>query len=164
MINRIVPMLMAWALMLWTGIAFAADSTPVEVTLRAFQVSPALGGKLVPTLEARPGDVIEYQVTYRNPAREAAKQVAATLPVPDGGMAYLDGSASPGALQASLDGVHFAPTPLKREVTREGKRVRETVPPSEYKFLRWNLGDLAAGQQVTVKARMHLAAINDKQS
>lgn len=164
MINRIVPMLMAWALMLWTGIACAADAAPVEVTLRAFQVNPALGGKLVPTLEARPGDVIEYQVTYRNPAKAAARQVAATLPVPAGGMAYLDGSASPGPLQASLDGVHFAPTPLVRDVVREGKRVSETVPPSEYKFLRWNLGDLAAGQQVTVKARMRLAAVNDKQS
>lgn len=164
MINRILPMLMAWALMLWTGIAFAADTTPVEVTLRAFKVDPIQGGKRVPTLEARPGDVIEYQVTYRNPAKAAASEVAATLPVPAGGMAYLDGSASPGPLLASLDGVHFAPTPLKREVVREGRSVSETVPPSEYKFLRWNLGELAAGQQVTVSARMRLAAANDKQS
>lgn len=162
--NRIVSLVAACALMLWTGLALAADSTPVEVTLRAFQVNAALGGKLVPTLEARPGDVIEYQVTYRNPAKAAARQVAATLPVPAGGMAYLDGSASPGLLQASLDGVHFAPAPLKRDVTREGKRVSETVPPSEYKFLRWNLGDLAAGQQVTVSARMRLPSTNDKQS
>src|SRR5205823_9984487 len=85
MINRIVPMLMAWALLLWTGIACAAEPGQVDVTLRAFQVNPGQGGKLVPTTEARPGDVIEYQVTYRNPGKVAAKQVAATLPVPPGG-------------------------------------------------------------------------------
>jgi uncharacterized repeat protein (TIGR01451 family) len=163
MLHKIVKTLLAWTLLLCAGGAFAADAGQVEVTLRAFQVNPAMGYKLVPTVEARPGDVIEYQVTYRNPAKTAARQVAATLPVPADGMAYLDGTASPGALQASLDGVHFAPTPLKREVMREGKRVSETVPPSEYKFLRWNLGDLAAGQQITVSARMRLAP-TDKQS
>lgn len=163
MLNSLIRKL-TWALLLMTSSVFAVDLNPVEVTLHAFQVSPAAGGKLVPTSEARPGDVIEYRVTYRNPARVVAKQVVATLPVPAGGMAYLDGSASPGTLQASLDGVHFAPVPLKREVVREGKRVSETVPSSEYKSLRWNLGDLSAGQQVTVSARMRLAAVDDKQS
>lgn len=164
MINKIVPTLLAWALLFWTGIAFAADPNAVEVTLHAFQVKADQGGKLVPTTEARPGDVIEYQVTYRNPGKGAAHQVAATLPVPGGGMAYQDGSASPGALQASLDGVHYAPPPLRREVVREGKRVTETVPPTEYRFLRWNLGDLAAGRSITVSARMRLSNAPDKQS
>lgn len=135
--------------------ATAADAGQVDVALHAFQV--AAGGKLVPATEARPGDVIEYRITYRNAGREPARQVAATLPVPDGGMAYVDGSAGPGPFQASLDGTHYATPPLKREVVRDGKRILETVPPADYRFLRWNLGDLAAGRSVTVGARMRLA-------
>lgn len=137
--------------------AFAAEPDQVEVALHAFQVVSAEGGKRVPATVARPGDVIEYQITYRNAGRAPARRVAATLPVPDGGMAYLDGSAAPGPFQASLDGVHYAAPPLRREVVRDGRRLVETVPPADYRFLRWNLGDLAPNQTATVVARMRLA-------
>lgn len=163
MIKKIVSILLLGILMA-CGAAFAADTSPVEVSLHAFQVVANQGGKLAPTTEARPGDVIEYQVTYHNTGKQPARQVAATLPVPDGGMAYQDGSASPGAFQASVDGVHFSAPPLKREIVRDGHRVSESVPPAEYRFLRWNIGDLAPGQSQTVHARMRLAPAQDKQS
>lgn len=144
--------------LLGNAVAFAADAgEQVDVVLHAFQVVAGDGGKLVPATVARPGDVIEYRITYRNAGRAPARQVAATLPVPPGGMAYLDGSAGPVPFQASLDGTHYAAPPLKRDVVRDGRRVVETVPPSDYRFLRWNLGDLAAGQSATVSARMRLA-------
>lgn len=164
MINRIFSAVLMWGLLLWATSVFAVEPGQVQVDLHAFQVLPAQGGKLVPATEARPGDVIEYRVTYRNPGKQAARQVNATLPVPPGGMAYLEGSATPTLIQASTDGVHFAAPPLKRDVlTRDGRRVTETIPPTEYRFLRWNLGDLAAGQAITVTARMRLANV-DKQS
>lgn len=156
MLNRILTALLLWTVALLGTPAFAADGDQVAVTLRAFQVITA--GKdvrLVPTTQAQPGDVIEYQVTYHNAGQEPARQVKATLPVPEGGMSYLEGSASPG-LQASLDGVHFAEPPLKRDVVRNGRRQQVVVPPSEYRFLRWDLGDLGAGQSKTVNSRMRL--------
>jgi uncharacterized repeat protein (TIGR01451 family) len=157
MINRILTTLLLWTLVLAGGQAIAADADQVGATLRAFQVVGAgKDAKLVPTVQANPGDVIEYQVTYHNAGKVPAKQVKATLPVPEGGMAYLEGSASPGALQASLDGVTWSAPPLKREVVRDGRRLQEIVPPGEYRFLRWDLGDLAAGQSVTVSSRMRL--------
>jgi len=136
--------------------AFAAPSD-VEVTLKAFQVVGSKQDvKLVPTTRANPGDTIEYQVTYRNGGTTPARQTKAVLPVPAGGMAYLPDTALPASVEASLDGKTFAPVPLKREVMKEGKKVTETVPPTEYRFLRWDLGDLPAGQAVTVKSRMRL--------
>ena len=136
--------------------AFAAPSD-VEVTLKAFQVVGSKQDvKLVPTTRANPGDTIEYQVTYRNGGTTPARQTKAVLPVPAGGMAYLPDTALPATVEASLDGKTFAPVPLKREVMKEGKKVTETVPPTEYRFLRWDLGDLPAGQAVTVKSRMRL--------
>jgi len=136
--------------------AFAA-SGDVDVTLQAFQVvNTAKEVKLVPTTRANPGDTIEYQVTYRNNGSTAAKQTKAVLPVPAGGMAYLPDTASPAKVEASLDGKTYAAVPLKREVVREGKKVTETVPATEYRFLRWDLGDLPPGQAATVKSRMRL--------
>jgi uncharacterized repeat protein (TIGR01451 family) len=157
MINRILTLLLLWTLALTGQVAFAAGSDDVGVTLRAFQVTGA--GKdvrLAPTTQAHPGDVIEYQVTYANAGKAPARQVGATLPIPADGMVYLEGSASPAALQASLDGVKFAPAPLKREIVRDGRRQSISVPLSEYRFLRWDLGDLAPGQSATVSARMRV--------
>jgi len=156
MIFRILTALLLWTVALAGTPAFAADGDQVAVSLRAFQVVGA--GKdlrLVPTVQANPGDVIEYQVTYQNAGKAPARQVVATLPVPEGGMAYLEGSASPG-LQASIDGVTYAVPPLQRSVLRNGRRQLETVAPSEYRFLRWNLGELGAGQSITVSSRMRL--------
>ena len=151
------------ALLFWTVLpigttAFAADTQAVDVRLQAFQVvaQDKGGEKLVPATEANPGDTIEYQVTYQNNGKSAAKAVAATLPVPEGAMVYLDGSAAPKAVQASLDGKRFSPLPLTREVMRNGRRTVEPVPPEQYRFLRWELGDLAPGKAATVTSRMRV--------
>lgn len=41
----------------------------------------------------------------------------------------------------------------------DGRTARREVPASEYRFLRWNLGDLPAGSTRTVRARMQLPAV-----
>jgi uncharacterized repeat protein (TIGR01451 family) len=161
MFIRFLNIFMFFATVLAGTKVFAADAVqPVDVRLQAYQVVAASkdsAEKLVPATVANPGDTIEYQVTYQNNGQLPAKAVAATLPVPEGAMAYLDGSAAPKAVQASLDGKQFSPIPLTREVTRAGKRVIETVPPAEYRFLRWELGDLAPGKAATVTSRMRVA-------
>ena len=157
---RILNILLFWTIVLAGTKVFAADTEAVDVRLQAFQVVQAMGAeKLVPATEAEVGDTIEYQITYQNKGKSAAQSVAATLPVPEGAMSYLAGSAAPKAVQASLDGKNFAPLPLTREVMRKGLRVVERVPASEYRFLRWNLGDLAPGQAVTVSSRMKVISI-----
>lgn len=141
------------------GSACAAPGD-LDVTLQAFQVvadgSAANDVRLVPATRANPGDTIEYQVTYRNNGSTPARQAKAVLPVPAGAMAYLPNTASPAKVEASLDGKNYAAVPLTREVLRDGKKVTEAVPPTEYRFLRWDLGELPPGQAATVKSRMRL--------
>lgn len=138
--------------------AFAADGD-IAVTMQAFKVvATANGTELQPTDKALPGDTIEYHVAYRNTGKTAARDVVATLPVPAGGMAYVADSATPATVTASLDGQQFAPVPLQRTVERDGRRITETVPATEYRVLRWTLGELAAGRTATVTSRMRLAA------
>lgn len=158
MFMRILNILLFWTIVLAGTKVFAADTQAVDVRLQAFQVvtQDKGGEKLVPALEAHPGDTIEYQVTYQNNGKTAARAVAATLPVPEGAMVYLDGSAAPKTVQASLDGKQFSPLPLTREVMRNGRRTIEPVPPEQYRFLRWELGDLAPGKAATVTSRMRV--------
>jgi len=155
--NRILFVLVAFlAQLAGMPVAFAADSD-VDVTMQAFKVvATARGTELQKTDAAEPGDTIEYQVAYRNRGKTPARNVVAVLPVPADGMAYLPDSAAPAAVEASLDGKTYAPVPLQRTVVRAGRSVTEPVPPAEYRFLRWHLGDLPAGQATTVKSRMRL--------
>jgi uncharacterized repeat protein (TIGR01451 family) len=108
--------------------------------------------------QARPGDVIEYSVVYRNRDKGAAKNVMATLPIPTG-MEFLPKTSSPGQVMASLDGSEFSAVPLTRKVKKaDGTVEDQEVPYSEYRFLRWNLGDLPAGGSKEVSARVRITS------
>lgn len=108
--------------------------------------------------KAKPGEVIEYVADYQNLDKASVKNVMATLPVPKG-LEYLPQSSSPQSMLASTDGNTYAPAPLKRSVRgTDGKMVEELVPYSEYRSLRWSLGEIGAGASKTVKARMKVKA------
>lgn len=130
----------------------------IDVQLEARKVVVGADGKesLVPAAEARPGDVIEYTATYRNPERKAITQLEPTLPIP-AGAEYISGSAQPARVLASVDGRLYGAVPLKRKVRRDGREVEELVPNSEYRFLRWRAGQLAADGQLSVKARVRVS-------
>jgi uncharacterized repeat protein (TIGR01451 family) len=111
---------------------------------------------LAPAANAAPGDLIEYRVTYTNRGKAAVTGVEASLPVPPG-MAYVASSARPEGGLASLGDARFEPIPLKRRVKlADGRTEDREVPATEYKALRWKLGELAAGRSASVSARMRL--------
>src|SRR5215831_1460511 len=110
--------------------------------------------------KAKPGEVIEYVAEYKNPDKNLVKNVVATLPVPSG-MEYIPQTAAPEQVTASTDDVTYAPVPLKRSVRgADGKMVQQLVPYSEYRSLRWSLGDIAGGNSKSVKARMKVRTQN----
>ena len=138
--------------------AQSAKTPAVQAELKAFKVS---GAKLVAATSANPGEVIEYQARYTNTGSVPATRFAPQLPVPDA-LVYVGDSAAPGAVQASVDGKNFAPAPLMRSVKgADGKSRLVAIPLREYKVLRWQLGALAPGQSVTVKARARVKAFAD---
>jgi uncharacterized repeat protein (TIGR01451 family) len=140
--------------------AIARASGDVSVVLTAQRVSVVDGKESKsPAEQARPGDVIEYRAEYKNGGAAPVKQLAATLPVPNG-MEYLPRTAAPQTLHASLDGKTFEPVPLKRRVRlADGREVMRDVPPSEYRFLRWSLGTLGARQTRAVAARVRVSPL-----
>ena len=106
---------------------------------------------------AKPGDMLEYVAEYHNGSTQVIRQLAATLPIPDG-TEFVPTSRLPAGALASTDGTHFAPMPLTRKVIEaNGKRVEQPIPYREYRFLRWPSQDLAPGQTLQVGARARLS-------
>lgn len=134
-----------------------AHAQGVSAELAALRVSTTANGQetLQPAREAKPGDLLEYRVIYRNTGTATASRVEATLPIPRD-TAY-EASARELAPQASLDGKRFEPTPLTRSITLpDGRKAIEPVPLAAYRWLRWPLGDLAKNQSTTVRARVRV--------
>lgn len=138
-----------------TAHAQNAPSGPVETRLDARKVVRAANGResTLPADDVKPGDVIEYVVTYRNTSREAVRNLEATLPIPVA-TEFIPGSTRPANARASVDARDFADIPLKRKAVRNGKAIDEPVPHREYRYLRWYPGELGAGKSVTFVARV----------
>lgn len=155
----------AFAAVAQTGspLAKAMETTAVPavvtVELQQSKVVQATDGKeqLLDAASVKPGDVLEYTVTYTNKTGKPVSGLVADLPIPEG-LEYLPRSAKPGATlvkAAAKDGA-FAAEPLMRK-TRDGKA--EPVPYSDYRALRWTLGQLPAGGVASVSARAKVEVV-----
>ncbi len=110
--------------------------------------------------KVKPGDLIEYQLSYANKGATPVSDLVVTLPIPKG-LEYT-GAMNPKANLASRDGVKFEPIPLKRTVkTADGKEVVQDLPLAEYRALRWDAGQLQAGKasQFSARARVESASV-----
>jgi uncharacterized repeat protein (TIGR01451 family) len=137
-----------------------AASAPVSSKLSAWKVEEK-GGKeeLVAASKVAPGDVIEYRVEYRNSSDKAVRDLVATLPIP-AAMSYVEKTARPDKAQGSANGSTFGPLPLRRRVKNaDGSTSVVSVPVRQYRYLRWNVPALAAGQSISFAAR---ARVNEQ--
>ena len=146
------------ALLLAVSPAWSADKAAVTVQLSAQRVIKKSQGQevLSPGDVAKPGEVIEYRILYKNGGKSIARNLQGALPIPVE-MEFVPGSAVPADVSASLDGKTFSKIPLQRTIRlADGSVVVREVPVSEYRFLRWSLPDLAPGGSLTAKARMRI--------
>lgn len=147
----------------WAAAPAAQNSkNDLAIALTARKVVKLADGKerLLPADRAFPGEVIQYDAQYVNQSAKPLNNVAPTLPIPTG-MVLVPESASPSPAEASLDGRTFQPIPLTRKVRLpNGEEKEEVVPATEYRALRWHIGDMAAGTKTLVSARTRLVPTN----
>ena len=106
---------------------------------------------------AKPGEILEDTATYTNKSAAALKGLEATLPVPVNTELVM-GSVSPANARASTDGENFSTIPLTRKIKQaNGVEVEQAVPLSEYRYLRWYPGELAAQKSLAFSARFKVA-------
>lgn len=140
---------------------------PVRVTLASLLVGQDSKGQEVLTpvgdsVHPRPGDLLAWQATAINDLSRGVSNLVLTIPVPAstvyvGGSAQLRLAGQTVTPIFSLDGQTFAPAPLKRKVSvvRDGVAAMQevTVPPSEYRAVRWVLPALATHAQAVAELR-----------
>jgi uncharacterized repeat protein (TIGR01451 family) len=153
--------LLLCATVLFQGAEVAAQSNPkIEGVMEQYRIERTADGKeaRVLALNVRPGETLEYALRYTNKGETAVNQLVVTLPIPQG-LELLSQSDAPRAPQASTDGVVFKEVPLKRSVKQtDGREVLESVPLSEYRALRWQIGQLPAGKSIEFAARAKVDA------
>ena len=153
--NMYKKCLLGTAVLVLAGSVFAEPKTtkePVSVELKTFLISAGTDGKPTSKLvtKVKPNDVIEYRATYTNNTAGKIKNLAATLPIPV--ETQFLAKSQPENAEASTDGTHFAPMPLKR---KEGNQM-VNVPLKDYRALRWTIAELPAGKSVTVSAQTRI--------
>lgn len=133
--------------------AWAQPNVQSQLVAEKLVAGPSGQVSRTPADSVKPGDLVAYTATYRNTGKDTAHSLVLTVPVPVG-MEYQGhqpGEKSAPAL-ASLDGSSYAPVPLTRKVKNaQGREVVQQVPLAEYRFLRWNVPQLAAGASVSVQ-------------
>ncbi len=157
----------------WMGQeVIAASQEPLVAEMVVHQVVVDKKGRksLRSASKAKPGDVLEYKVTYRNKSRSKITDVIATLPIPEG-TKYIKGSAYPRRVEASLDGKEFHRVPLMRD-RRTGKlfgadapwSVRtkgKKVPVIDYRVLRWRISSIHPHRYVVTRAQASMMDATD---
>jgi hypothetical protein len=141
----------------------ATSAGKPSLVLSSYKIVPAAkpgdSERLVEATQARAGDQLEYRAVYCNPTAATVHHVIVTVPVPDNGVEYVLDTAAPHADQASTDGKQFAQLPLMRtETGADGSRKTRPAPGADYRFLRWDLGDVPAGATRTVRTRVQLVS------
>lgn len=137
-----------------------AAAVVVELTQHKVTKNEKGDEQLVDAASVKPGDVIEYRATYTNKSPKAVTGLVGNLPIPEG-LEYLPRSAKPGAslVKAAADDGVFAAEPLVRALPG-GKT--EPLPYSQYRALRWTLGQLPAGGVTAVSARAKVEVVVPK--
>lgn len=158
--SRSLAIMLAAAFPIWCVAAPPAATAarePVEVKLEAKKVTAVNGAEtFAPATTAKPGDIIEYVVTYSNSGAAPVTNVVGTLPIP-AGMELIPESMSGAGVQASLDGVNFSPMPLKRVMKRpDGTTVEQLVPVREYRAVRWPPSRVEAKKSLSLSARARM--------
>ena len=155
---QVVPVLCLIAFPAFAQNAPVGNTNPLEITLARTKIAIENGKEVSQKADiAKPGDVIEDVVTYRNSSPGALKNFVPMLPVPPNTELIL-GSIKPSNAKASTDGKTFSDMPLKRKVRQaNGVEVEQPVPLSDYRYLRWYPGEIGAGKSQVFSARFKLS-------
>ena len=93
----------------------AVVKSDVEVVLQQHKVTQSGSEEKLEAVDRiKPGEVVEYQVTYRNVSKQTVKQLQATLPIPTE-TEYVPSVRARENVSASTDGVNYAPVPLRKK-------------------------------------------------
>jgi uncharacterized repeat protein (TIGR01451 family) len=159
------PKHMGWSMVLIIALSISplpavAGSDALIGTVEAYRVATDRDGKdaYLSANEARPKDVIEYRLTYKNTSETAITNVSIIDPIPFG-MRYVAASATDiraGRVEFSINhGKSFHGWPVMRTVTApDGTKTTIEATPDMVTHVRWVMAEaLNPAKEITVSYR-----------
>ncbi|AJD47446.1 hypothetical protein S7S_05130 [Isoalcanivorax pacificus W11-5] len=115
---------------------------PLSSEIQSYLIERGQNGEeqRVPTTQAAPGDVIEYQLVYRNTSTQPLSGLVVTGPIP-ANTQYVEASAQTavdaGFVVSADDGSHFGAEPLIDTTRRSAGEEQAVIPAEAYTHVRW---------------------------
>ena len=130
----------------------------MNLTAQADGRTPAEGTNV---MVSRPGDLIEYRLSFTNNTTGSVRDVVFDDPIPEG-LVYVAGSAGAEredvSVEFSIDGGSSYDANPVIEVQEAGAMVRRPAPPDRYTHVRWNvLGAVSVDEEVQAVFRARIA-------
>jgi len=144
----------------------AAQETATGLRIVALNLTAQEEGRATPegadAPASRPGDLIEYRLSFTNTREGAVGNVVFDDPIPVG-LVYVEGSAGAEpenvVVEFSIDGGDSYTANPEIEVEEAGERVRRPAPAEAYTHVRWTVqGTLAPGEEVRAVFRVRVSA------
>ena len=160
MLLKRFPVVFALVLSLSLSLAFAAKDEGLTGSIEAFRVITTEDGEedFLPAQKAKPKDIIEYRLTYKNNGTDPVRNIFITDPIPSG-TEYVEESASEpksGRVEFSIDsGKSYHDWPIEiTEETKDGRKVVKQATPEMVTHIRWTLTDTFKPEhEITVSYR-----------
>lgn len=115
---------------------------PLSSEIQSYLIERAQDGgeQRIPTTQAAPGDVIEYQLVYKNTSTQPLSGLVVTGPIP-ANTRYVEASAQTavdaGFVVSADDGGHFGTEPLIDTTRRAAGEEQAVIPAEAYTHVRW---------------------------
>jgi uncharacterized repeat protein (TIGR01451 family) len=140
---------LAAVLVLFLPLQVQADSNEGGLTgiIEAYQVVVNDDGmeRLLPAEKARPKDIIEYKLTYKNNGNTPLQNIVITDPVPSEAVYIAESAYLPreGSVRFSIDeGRSYHEWPVKVLIeTADGEQVWKDATPEQVTHIRWTLDE-----------------------
>jgi uncharacterized repeat protein (TIGR01451 family) len=167
--SRVLNAALLWVLVLaFTAMptrALADQDPPEALRIVAVNLTAQAEGRTPPegsdTPESRPGDRIEYRISFTNVTDGPVRDVVFDDPIPQG-LVFVLGSAGAGradvVVEFSIDGgATYTPNP-EVEIRREGQTVRVPAPAERYTHVRWRVQEaVAPGEEIQARFQAVIA-------
>lgn len=126
--------------------ARGSDGDALEVRVEAFLVQKTGEGveELIKVGEVKPGQIIEFILTYRNTAKWTMRNISVSAPVPRPGIYIEDSATARYDFMCSIDnGQVFKHEPVRyKKRQKDGSEVDAIASPGAYTHLHWRIDRL----------------------
>jgi uncharacterized repeat protein (TIGR01451 family) len=129
--------------------------------LKAFKAEMVNGKeKLTEADKVSPGDIIEYQLTYKNETGNEIKNLKPVLPIPFG-TELVENTALPIIVDASVTNeTSFKGYPIMKDVTLpNGSKTKIKAAAKEYRYIRWTVDSMKNNETKLFKVRVKVVEV-----